>query len=51
MANHRGKYRLLRYPLPMYRHYYLNKWNFFTKPALKVKAIRIANRVIGWLAK
>lgn len=51
MARRRGKYRLLRYPVSMYRHYYLNKWHFFTKPKIKLTAIRIANRILGWIAR
>lgn len=47
MANgkHRGSY--LRYPMNVYRHYWLNRWHFFLKPALKLKAVRIANKALA----
>jgi hypothetical protein len=28
---------MLKYPIPVYRHAFLNKWNYFTKPKLRAK--------------
>jgi hypothetical protein len=27
----------LKYPIPVYRHWFLNRWNYFTKPQISAK--------------
>lgn len=49
MPKHRGKYRLLKYPVSMYKHWALNNWHFFTKPALKRKYVEVSGKVVTWL--
>lgn len=28
---------MLKYPIPVYKHWFLNNWNYFTKPKLRAK--------------
>ena len=34
---------MLRYPIPVYKHWLLNNWNYFTKPNLKRKITKCMN--------
>lgn len=49
MSKHRCEYRPLKYPLSVYKHWALNNWYYFTKPALKRKYTQLREEVITWL--
>lgn len=38
---------LLKYPLPIYKHWFLNNWNYFTKPKLSAKITDYKQKIKG----
>lgn len=52
MARHRAKYVLdVRTKYRRKKHYIGNRWHFFVKPALKLRAIRLANQVLRFILR
>jgi hypothetical protein len=51
MSKHRAKHHwsylwgILNYPIPVYKHWFLNNWNYFTKPKISAKVAEYAKRL------
>ena len=48
MTKHRDDFRILKYPIRVYKHWFLNNWNYFTKPKLKAKIGETINAIKTW---
>lgn len=45
LPKHKADVKVFKYPFGVYKHWFLNNWNYFTKPKLKAKIGETINAI------